>query len=97
MASYFGVSFVRDGKQVQVRIAPDCYGDARDWHYDCCLSNQANALAAELMREALQKHWHDALRCKIAVMYEQGYRDGRAKRRRKKTFTADLDPGDVGY
>jgi len=81
------VSFSRNGKHTSAMLTLPGYPESLFFYREAANASDAHAVAADLCRV-----FGDAmLRAKRAA-YEQGYKDGRARRTKSQPVYGDLDP-----
>lgn len=83
----FDISFSRNGDekctQVITKIATDLNVEKSLLYFTFECGHQ---YAAELLRLHLEKTYHDSIQTAHRAAYEQGYKDGRGKKRKKTLF-----------
>ena len=84
----FDISFSRNGDrkctQVVAKIATDLNVEKSTLCFEWECGTQ---YAAELLRIHLEKKYHDLIEAAHRTAYEQGYKDGRGRKRKKTWFS----------
>jgi len=87
----FGINFTRNGDkkctQVIAAIATDLDIEKSILCFDWECGTQ---YAAELLRIYLDKKYHDSIKAAHKKAYEEGYKDGRGRKRKKLWFSGDF-------
>lgn len=86
------IHFMRNGEKdcetvwVRVDLKDVCVEEPRVWFSMKCDS----PIYAVLLLQQLERQYHDAVTATQAKAYEQGYKDGRGRKRKEKWFPGFL-------